>query len=153
MPLVPASYTSIFESRARALVNPVNCRGVMGAGLAKAFREQYPGLEYAYKRACTSKTLFLGTCHGEPTRLFTWPRTKDQAIICLPTKDHWTEHSRLDGVTAGLLALRTELLAREWGSVALPMLGCGLGGLNREDVRAQMELVFLNTPILVEVYP
>jgi O-acetyl-ADP-ribose deacetylase (regulator of RNase III) len=42
----------IFASDARALVVPVNCVGVMGAGLARDFRARFPAVHQDYLSRC-----------------------------------------------------------------------------------------------------
>ena len=49
---------NIFDSECDALVNPVNCVGVTGAGLAKQFKEKYPMAYYSYRSACGKERLF-----------------------------------------------------------------------------------------------
>jgi O-acetyl-ADP-ribose deacetylase (regulator of RNase III) len=59
-------------------------------------------------------------------------------IINFPTKRHWKGKSRIQDIDAGLPALVDEIKGRRIRSVAVPPLGCGLGGLdwsNLPDVR------------------
>lgn len=55
-------------------------------------------------------------------------------IICFPTKHHWRDKSTLSSIEDGLEDMMTKV--RETGimSVALPPVGCGLGGLDYKDV-------------------
>lgn len=120
--------SSIFDSTAQALVNPVNCVGVMGAGLALQFRQRFPGHFRAYGDLCSDGRLVPGSpvltrAEGEPP------------IILFPTKNHWREQSHLCDIEAGLLFLETALPRWHILSVAIPALGCGLGGLNWSDVQ------------------
>lgn len=43
-------YGDILNSTSSILVNPVNCKGVMGAGLAKQFKQKYPKMYLRYRR-------------------------------------------------------------------------------------------------------
>lgn len=128
--------TIVFEERGdllssgcQTLVCPVNLVGVMGAGLALAFKLRYPGLFPAYKKAC-----FDGTFHRKGFFLF--KVSEEKKILCLPTKRHWKNRSDLPLIDRGLA-----FIARDWSknqiySLALPPIGCGLGGLNYwQDVR------------------
>lgn len=121
----------IFRANAQALVNPVNCVGVMGAGLAKAFRDRFPENYRAYRDACSSGTLKTGQplCFWEQGLL----------IINFPTKHHWKHKSRLADIDLGLGALVRIIHATRIQSIALPALGCGLGGLDWPPVLALME--------------
>lgn len=123
---------NIMDSQADALVVPTNVRGVMGAGLAKAFREKYPAMFQTYKRACADGSFGLGQILPYREGLV-W-------IVCLPTKKHWAEPSTVAYIESGLKAYV------EWAkgtttvmSHAFPMLGCGLGRLPWDEVRPVME--------------
>lgn len=74
---------SIFESGAEALVCPVNCVGVMGAGLAKEFKRRFPNYYFDYMIACNNRQLEFGTLHARAI--------VNTLIISFPTKYHWKE--------------------------------------------------------------
>lgn len=113
-----------------ALVNPVNCVGVMGAGLALAFKRRYPTAFLAYVKACQ---------RGEvaPGRVFTFA-VGGHTIFHFPTKRHYRDGSRLEDIEAGLDALVKEIRKHEVTSVSIPALGCGLGGLDWKDVQPRI---------------
>ncbi len=133
--------TNIFKTDADIWVIPVNCVGVLGAGLAKQFRDRRPKEAYKYYQYCEAKVLAL----GNPTFI----RTSDKfpKCICLfPTKNHWREKSKLDSIELGLIQVRGNITYRikegldeEPVSIAVPKLGCGLGGLNWSDVKPLIE--------------
>ena len=56
-------------------------------------------------------------------------------IINFPTKRHWRGASTLADVKSGLVDLVGQVERRGIRSIAIPALGCGLGGLRWEDVR------------------
>ena len=124
---------SIFDVAADALINPVNCVGVMGAGLALAFKERFPHCWDPYSRACREMTPRPGTL------LYVPPVAESPGIICFPTKDDWRDPSRIQWIDDGLSFLVAH--ADSWGirSVAIPQLGCGLGGLPWAEVRPVIE--------------
>ena len=142
--MIHIARTNIFTSPARALVNPVNTVGVMGRGLAAEFKQRYPGHYAAYARACRNGALVPGRvfCHEERGKL----------IVCLPTKRHWRERSRLSYIKGGVAALAAELTRREMDSVAVPALGCGLGQLSWKSVRPVIEAGLSDLAEGVEVY-
>ena len=113
-------------------VNTVNCVGVMGAGVALAFKTRYPTMFRAYKEACDAGEVKPGSLH-------VW-RTSTEWILNFPTKRHWRDGSRYEDVEAGLEALRTYLdsLGRH-ARVVLPALGCGHGGLDWSRVSRLIE--------------
>ncbi len=120
----------LLKSDAEALVNPVNCVGVMGAGLAAQFRRAYPKNFRAYQGAC-----LLGSVHPGALFIFEGP----PCIINFPTKRHWREPSRFEDIEAGLITLDETIRTRKLKSVAVPALGCGLGGLSWPQVKALIE--------------
>jgi O-acetyl-ADP-ribose deacetylase (regulator of RNase III)/uncharacterized protein YwgA len=112
----------IFESDAQTLVNTVNCVGVMGKGIALAFKERFPDMFEDYARRCGEGRVKL----GEP---YLYRRLAPPWILNFPTKDHWRSVSRLQDIVAGLRYLQAHY--RQWGirSLAVPPLGCGQGQL------------------------
>lgn len=124
-------------------VNTVNCVGVMGAGVALAFKERYPDMFRAYKRACKNGEI-------QPGKLDIW-HTLTEWVVNFPTKQHWRNKSEYRDIEAGLRALREYLLEKGNVSVALPALGCGHGGLDWELVSKMIEteLMGLDARILV----
>ncbi len=126
----------ILKSEAEALVNTVNCVGVMGRGIALQFKNAFPANFKAYAAACTREQV-------QPGRMFvfeTGQLTPPRYIINFPTKRHWRGKSRIEDIDAGLQALVAEIRARRIRSIALPPLGSGLGGLDwRAEVRPRIE--------------
>lgn len=115
----------IFESGCEALVNPVNCVGVMGKGLALAFRSRYHDNFIEYKEACSRKQLCIGCM------FVTRPPSEDpRYIINFPTKYHWNNPSEIDYIAAGLESLASVCDCFSIKTVALPALGCGCGQLD-----------------------
>lgn len=139
----------ILKSDAEALVNTVNCVGVMGRGIALQFRKEYPENFKQYEKACE---------HGEvePGKMLVHDRQRldhPRYIINFPTKRHWRGKSRIDDIRSGLKALIEEVRAREIMSIAVPPLGCGLGGLDWDEVRPLIVTAFEGIPqVTVELY-
>ena len=125
----------IFGEDAEALVNTVNCVGVMGRGLALQFKRRFPDNFRAYAAKCKLQEIEPGRVFVFETSLLDGPRY----IINFPTKRHWRGKSRLEDIQSGLKSLETETRERRIRSIAIPALGSGLGGLRWSDVRASME--------------
>ncbi len=125
----------ILNADAEALVNTVNCVGIMGRGIALQFKNAYPENFKAYAAACRREEV-------RPGRMFvfeTGTLTNPKYIINFPTKRHWRGKSRMEDIEAGLAALVHEVRVREIRSIAIPPLGSGLGGLDWPDVRERIE--------------
>ncbi len=123
---------NIFASKAEALVNPVNCVGVMGAGLALQFKNRYPLNYKAYALACETGQLQPGNPF-----IFRQPAPSGpRYIINFPTKRHWRDKSNLEDIRTALKTLAAQLPALGIKSIAVPALGAGLGGLDWDQVKA-----------------
>jgi O-acetyl-ADP-ribose deacetylase (regulator of RNase III) len=136
--------TSLLTSRAQTVVNTVNTVGVMGKGIAAAFKLRYPEMFRAYKKLCEEKQLDIG-------KLWLWKAT-DQWILSFPTKKHWRNPSRLTYIDAGLQKFVSQYEQRGIREVAFPRLGCGNGGLDWEDVQPLMESYLSPLPIPVYIH-
>ena len=112
----------ILESSAEALVNTVNCVGVMGRGIALQFKKTFPDNFREYVAACRRGELKPGRMGVFETGEASGPRY----IINFPTKRHWRGKSRIEDIDAGLKALVVEVQARGIRSIAIPPLGSGL---------------------------
>jgi len=125
----------ILETDAEALVNTVNCVGIMGRGIALQFKNAYPENFRVYEAACDRGEVQPGRMFVFETRQMTNPKY----IINFPTKRHWRGKSRIEDIEAGLRALQQVIRQRRIRSIALPPLGTGLGGLDWGEVRARIE--------------
>src|SRR5260370_12505295 len=142
----PIKVTSgdVLSSSAQTLVNTVNCVGIMGKGVALAFKRRYPDMFEDYVRRCDRGDMQMG-------RPYVY-RADDHLIVNFPTKLHWRAVSRLDDIIDGLNYLEAHY--QEWGikSIAVPPLGCGNGQLEWAVVGPTLyrHLSRLNIP--VELY-
>jgi O-acetyl-ADP-ribose deacetylase (regulator of RNase III) len=139
---------NLLEARADALVNTVNTKGVMGKGVALQFKRAFPENYAAYRDACAAGAVQLGMMFVFDIGRLEQPRY----IINFPTKDHWKSRSRLGDIAAGLVDLRRVLAELEIESVAIPPLGCGLGGLRWDDVRPQIVGALRDYPVRALVF-
>jgi O-acetyl-ADP-ribose deacetylase (regulator of RNase III) len=135
---------NLFNSKAKVLVNTVNCVGIMGKGVALAFKKRFPAMYKDYRRRCEAGEIQPGvlTIYKDDTP---W-------VINFPTKRHWKNSSRLEDIEAGL-----QMLVRDypkWGitSIAMPALGCGQGGLDWAEVKPLIEKYLNDTTMEVEVF-
>ena len=125
----------MFNEDAEALVNSVNCVGVMGRGIALQFKNMYPANFEAYAAACKREEVRPGRMFVFETGQLTNPRY----IINFPTKRHWRGKSRIEDIESGMRALVKEIKERNIRSIAIPPLGSDLGGLQWHDVRPLMK--------------
>jgi O-acetyl-ADP-ribose deacetylase (regulator of RNase III) len=128
--MITSASGDLLQSGAEAIVNTVNCVGVMGKGIALQFKQAFPGNYDSYRQACAAGEVRLGEMFVFDTGSMINPRW----IINFPTKGHWKAKSRLEDIVDGLEDLKRVILERHIGSIAVPPLGCGNGGLNWQEV-------------------
>ncbi|MGY3903785.1 macro domain-containing protein [Aeromonas lusitana] len=138
-----------FEFDADIMVNTVNCVGVMGAGVALAFKKRFPEMFEDYVEKCSSGTIRPGS----PS---VWIQkdmiSKEIEIINFPTKDHWKNPSEYNYIDDGLKWLSTYLEDKIGKVVTLPALGCGHGGLDWDRVRNMISDRLQNSPAQIYVF-
>lgn len=132
----------ILHADVEALVNTVNCVGIMGRGIAMQFRKAFPDNYEVYKSVCERKELRPGMMLVHEMGRIHNP----QYIINFPTKRHWKGKSRIEDIASGLKSLVEEVRKRNIKSIAVPSLGCGLGGLDWSEVRPMIEQAFSTLP-------
>jgi O-acetyl-ADP-ribose deacetylase (regulator of RNase III) len=129
----------ILTHNSEYIVNPVNCVGVMGKGLALQVKLKYPNVFRVYKEACNKGLVKVGKMLVVDN------------IINFPTKQDWRNPSKLEWIESGLKDLRQLIIDRNIQSISIPKLGCGLGGLDWHDVKPLIDkyLSGLNCTILL----
>lgn len=126
-------------------VNTVNCIGVMGKGIALAFKKRYPEMFQDYTTRCKQNKVQLGVP-------YLYPLLSGRNILNFPTKNHWRENSKLEKIEEGLKYLVSHAAAWKIQSIALPPLGCGNGNLPWDTVLPLMQRYLCQLNIPVEIY-
>lgn len=146
MPVETIKDGDIFASECDALVNPVNCVGYSGA-LAGVFAKRYPEMAKFYEDACDDGLMQLGL-----PLIWDSPDAELPDIVLLATMQVPDSPGDLDAITDALEEL-PELCA-EWGiaSIAIPALGCGVGGLDFDTIVAATEAAFADEDVLVKLF-
>lgn len=135
---------NMFDREADCYVIPVNCVGTMGKGLAREAKERFPDLNREYQTVLRTGELHI----GHPCLA----RAHQQDFLLFPTKWHWREPSRYEWIQDGLNVAEFEFWDNSHDTIAMPKLGCGLGGLEWRVVRSYMERKFTSTPFTVFVF-
>jgi len=140
------TYTSgnILESTADVIVIPTNCQGVAGKGLAKAAADKWPNWneQYHYRRS--------GYVAGQ---IYWFRMANGPSYICaMMTKKQWRNPSKLIWITSALDELREGLKGNIVATVAMPKVGCGLGGLDWTDVQREIDARLLHADFDTIVY-
>ena len=128
LPNIEFTAGDLLDAPADAICNPVNLAGAMGRGLALQFRTRWPASYRAYRAALRSGELRNGRVHAH--------RLPDgRHVLHCPTKHHWRDPSPIDLVRGTIDAIGPCCARHGIRSVAVPPLGCGLGGLDWTSVR------------------
>ena len=141
---------NILDAKEEAILVPVNCEGVAGAGLAKQFKDEHPYWYMNYHDWCSKKQAGIGKLHCyRSTVKF---RDLPKYIISFPTKTTWRKPSHVCYILCGLEALVELVAERDIKCVAVPWLGCGLGGLHKGAVRVLFMEYLRPGPVEYVVY-
>lgn len=126
---------NLFDEQTEAIINTVNCVGIMGRGIALQFKKTYPENFKEYQKACKAGEVVPGKMFIYTNSLLINPKY----IINFPTKRHWKGKSSIDDIKDGLIALKEDIINYNIKSIAIPPLGCGLGGLNWTEVKSLID--------------
>ena len=123
---------TVFNAGTEAIVNTVNCDGVMGAGIALEFGLRYPNMYKDYENKCKNGDIYVG-------QVDFYEDESGITIVNFPTKIHFKFPSRIEWVESGLKAFVQSYMKYGVTSVAFPKLGTSRGGLDWNIVRPMME--------------
>lgn len=121
----------LFSTDAPAILHGVNCQGVMASGVAKTFKEIYPSSYMKYlayhQKGRESKSFF------NPIGKIVWMKEWDDKItISGHTQNFYGKDGKLytnyGAVTEVMLYCNLLCLELGINQIAMPKIGCGLGG-------------------------
>ena len=135
---------NIFNTNCEAIVNPVNCMGIMGKGLALEFKLLYPSMMDKYLKFCENKELEIGK--------ISIIKEENKRIILFPTKKNYSLPSKMEYLEKGLLKIKECYKEKRIKSIAFPQIGSGLGGLNWIEVEKLIDTILGNTDLEIELY-
>lgn len=140
--MIEPTQGNLLEADAEAIVNTVNCVGVMGKGIALQFKQAFPDNFTYYAKACDEKKV-------KPGQMLVFKSggiLNPKYIINFPTKRHWKAKSKIEDIESGLVNLIEQVKSLEIRSIAVPPLGAGLGGLAWPAVKKRIEEAFEGLP-------
>lgn len=146
---MPVEYRTgdLFSSDADAFAHGCNCKGTMGAGIAVQFRRRYPEMFQEYQRRCRAGLFCL-------RNIYTYEALDGKVIYNLATQIYPGADATIEAVGSCLRSMVAQptKMNQDINSIALPRIGCGLGGLNWLDVKTVIEEVGSQTSIHLIVY-
>lgn len=137
--MIKITHGDLLKEQVDAIVNTVNCVGVMGKGIALQFKKKWPENFNAYRKACRTGEIKLGKIFVYKLNEFSG---KPKYIVNFPTKNHWREKSKFAYIEEGLKDLKIFIQENNIRSIAIPPLGCGNGGLEWNIVKQMIENSF-----------
>ena len=149
---MPVEYISgdLFANRhsVQAFAHGCNCQGAMGVGIAKGFRERYADMYEEYRRLCKAKPRQFNL--GDS---WLW-KTKDRPwVFNLGTQEgYWRCRASYVAIEIALRKMRAQAEAEGVGTIAVPRIGAGYGGLSWKKVRDLIDQVFGDWPGTLYVY-
>lgn len=136
---------NLLNSSAPALAHGVNTDGIMGAGVARLLRDRHPQMFLSYRRACRTGTLSPGGVHA-------WQTPERRWIYNVASQQHPGPHARLDWLQTGLKEAAHHARQQGIDRIALPRIGCGLGGLRWVDALPVLQTVTRESHVALEVW-
>jgi O-acetyl-ADP-ribose deacetylase (regulator of RNase III) len=139
----------LLADEAFALVNTVNMGGVMGKGIALAFKKEFPFNYRCYADACQGGLVCIGKMlvMDDTSLLY-----GNKLIINFPTKIRWWLPSEYDYIETGLTALVKCIADHQIKSIAIPAIGCGNGGLDWQIVKPMIEKQLSGINATINIY-
>lgn len=134
---------TVFNTDADAIVNTINCVGVMNAGIALEYGLRYPELLKDYEQKCKNKEITVGHIY--------YFQDKDKLIVNFPTKWHFKYPSKIEWIEDGLRDFVKTYKQHNIKSIAFAKLGTLNGGLDWNKVKILMEKYLGNLDIPVYI--
>jgi O-acetyl-ADP-ribose deacetylase (regulator of RNase III) len=121
----------LFYSTDSAIAHGVNMRGVMGAGIAKEFRDKFPVMYGTYKALCEHDAV-------SDMRVMPWKVKQGQYVMNIFSQVEPGANAKIELISAGVIRSINFLVDRGINKMSMPWIGCGIGGI--EDEILELEL-------------
>lgn len=138
----------LFTAEVDAIAHGCNTVGLMGSGIAKTFHERHPQMYSDYKRLCDLGIFATGSVFYYKVKEGAYPY---KAVLNLGTQ----ELPGADAKTAHIAECFRRMLRHEamrTYHVAIPAIGCGIGGLHWSHVKQVIEQEIEGSDMQVTAY-
>jgi O-acetyl-ADP-ribose deacetylase (regulator of RNase III) len=142
--MITCTHGNIFDADVDVIINPVNCVGVMGKGLALQFKRRFPDMYKQYRYDCQHHAY-------EPGAIHMWNESTPR-IMTFATKGLWQYPSQLAWIDIGLRSINDRYKGMNINSIAIPPLGCGNGGLEWKVVKSVIEHILCDVDMDIILY-
>lgn len=113
-----------------------NCAGAMGKGIAVQFKTKYPEMYKTYKQMCK-----IGTY--QPGDVYDYGKGH---VYNLGTQKNWRTKAEIEFIRMSLENMMLQAENKKVKAIALPAIGAGLGGLDWNDVKKEIEYISKKYP-------
>jgi O-acetyl-ADP-ribose deacetylase (regulator of RNase III) len=132
-----------------AIGQGVNCQGLMGAGIAVRFREEYPEMYEEYQKLCNINSVLL----PGSVQFYMVPASDSRPDVINLFSQYWKgANAKQEYLEKALLSMDTQIkfytdVVRGLGfsglqwNVGLPLIGGGIGGLQRHNIIHAMQYI------------
>lgn len=135
----------LFSTQARALGHGVNVDGMMGAGIAVAFRKRFPDMYGAYAARCMQNLL-------APGQTMEWEVPGIGFVYNIASQDRPGANASLEWLDSGIREALAHADENNIKTIALPRIGCGIGGLDWDDVQTVLRAAAESYQCDIEVW-
>ena len=134
----------LFSTDAPAIGHGVNVDGIMGAGVAKIVRDRYPSAYSYYADQCEKGLLEPGEMNGWLTA---HPDSKKMVVIYnLASQDRPGPNAKYEWTMQSVNSALHNCRALGYTKLALPRIGCGIGGLSWEVLKPMLSVLTIAYP-------
>lgn len=139
-------YGDVFAADADAIAHGVNTRGIMGAGIAVHFRNKYPEMHLQYADVCDRYGFALAGTY------FAYTAENGEVIYNLFTQTLPGANADYALVERSALAMLLDAERTGVKSIAIPAIGCGIGGLELHNVQWLLNAIFKNSDVKLTMH-
>lgn len=118
---------NIFNTKAMAIVNTVNCIGAMGKGIALEYKLRFPEMFDEYQKICEKRLL-------KPGQILPYRKNKPW-ILNFAIKNDWHQPSKIEWVEGTLIKFAEKYKSMGVKSIAFPWMGAMNGGIPLETIK------------------
>lgn len=136
----------LFTSDADIIGHGTNCIGIMGSGIALQFKQRYPLMHSQYKNLC--KYIPVNELVGSGIVCL----MEDKPIANIFSQDLPGKHAKYEWAISGIKQVEQFMLQNNMRNLALPQIGCGIGGLKWPIMQAHLNAYFEDSYINLELW-
>ena len=133
------------------ICHQVNCKGVMGSGVAKQIKDKWPEVYNEYKGFCAGNIIYNNPTSDLLGKIQVCPINKNQKVINMFAQDNYGRNRRYTSYDAFWMCLGKILKITKPGDrIAFPFgIGCGLGGANWAVICKMIETALEDRKIFI----